>query len=44
MPETATNCVFGDKDRKMLYVTAGKSLYRIPVTVPGFAVYWPKEE
>ena len=28
-PETPTNCVFGGTDRKMLYVTAGKSLYRI---------------
>ena len=28
-PETPTNCVFGGKDRKTLYVTAGKSLYRI---------------
>ncbi len=42
-PETPTNCVFGGKDRKMLYVTAGKSLYRIPVSHEGFAVYWPKD-
>ncbi len=42
-PETPTNCVFGGKDRKMLYVTAGKSLYRVGLNVPGFAVYWPKE-
>ncbi len=42
-PETPTNCVFGGKDRKMLYVTAGKSLYRIPVSHKGFAVYWPKD-
>jgi gluconolactonase len=41
-PETPTNCVFGGKDRKMLYVTAGRSLYRIHLTVEGFAVYWPK--
>jgi len=33
--------VFGDKDRKMLYVTAGKSLYQIKVKIAGFAVYWP---
>jgi len=43
-PETPTNCVFGDKDRKTLYVTAGKSLYRVKLNVEGFAVYWPKEE
>lgn len=43
-PETPTNCVFGGGDRKMLYVTAGKSLYRIPLTVEGFAVYWPKDK
>lgn len=42
-PEDPTNCVFGEKDRKMLYVTAGKSLYRIPLRIEGFAVYWPKE-
>lgn len=42
VPETATNCVFGDKDRKTLYITAGKSLYRTKVQTPGFAVYWPK--
>ena len=42
VPETPTNCVFGDKDRKTLYVTAGKSLYRIRLGVRGFAVFWPK--
>jgi gluconolactonase len=41
-PETPSNCVFGGADRKMLYVTAGRSLYRIPLTIEGFAVYWPK--
>jgi gluconolactonase len=41
-PEDPTNCVFGDKDRKTLYVTAGKSLYRIKLKIEGFAVYWPK--
>jgi len=43
-PETPTNCVFGGKDRKTLYVTAGKSLYRITLNAEGFAVYWPKEK
>jgi gluconolactonase len=41
-PETPTNCVFGGVDRKMLYVTAGRSLYRIHLNAEGFAVYWPK--
>jgi gluconolactonase len=40
-PETPTNCVFGDEDRRTLYVTAGKSLYRIKTTKKGYAVYWP---
>ncbi len=42
VPETPSNCVFGGTDRKMLYVTAGRSLYRIHLGVEGFAVYWPK--
>jgi gluconolactonase len=41
-PETPTNCVFGGADRKTLYVTAGRSLYRIDVNAEGFAVYWPE--
>jgi gluconolactonase len=41
-PEVPTNCVFGGKDRKMLYITAGRSLYRLHLTIEGFAVYWPK--
>jgi len=44
MPETPTNCVFGGKDRHTLYVTAGKSLYRIKLNAKGFAIFWPKEE
>lgn len=41
-PETPTNCIFGGEDRKMLYVTAGRSLYRVHLTIEGFALYWPK--
>jgi gluconolactonase len=41
-PEDPSNCVFGGEDRRMLYITAGKSLYRIHLTIDGFAVYWPK--
>ncbi len=29
MPETPSNCAWGDADRKTLYITAGKSLYKI---------------
>ncbi len=34
-----TNLAFGGPDRKTLYVTAGKTLYRMPVNVAGYAVY-----
>jgi gluconolactonase len=36
-----TNLAFGGSGRKTLYVTAGKSIYKIPVSVPGYAVYPP---
>lgn len=36
-----TNLTFGGPDRKTLFVTAGTSIYRIPVTVAGYAVYPP---
>lgn len=42
-PELPTNCVFGGRDRAMLYITAGRSLYRIHLNAEGFAVFWPKE-
>jgi gluconolactonase len=35
-----TNLAFGGPDRKTLYVTAGKTLYRVPVEVPGYHL-WP---
>jgi gluconolactonase len=43
VPEVPTNCVFGGKDRSTLYITAGKSLYRVKTNAKGFAVFWPKE-
>jgi gluconolactonase len=43
-PEDPSNCVFGGRDRKMLYVTAGKSLYRMQLTIEGFAIFWPKDK
>ena len=36
-----TNVAFGGADRKTLYVTAGKTLYRFPVNVSGHAAYPP---
>ena len=36
-----TNLTFGGPQRKTLYVTAGKTVYRIPVNVSGYAVYPP---
>jgi len=42
-PETATNCTFGDKDLKTLYITAGTSLYKVRVNAVGFLAY-PKPQ
>jgi gluconolactonase len=36
-----TNLAFGGPDRKTLYVTAGTSIYKIPVAVSGYAAYPP---
>jgi gluconolactonase len=36
-----TNLAFGGPQRKTLYVTAGKTVYRIPTTVSGYALYPP---
>jgi len=35
VPETATNCAFGGADGKTLFITAGKSLYRVRVPYEG---------
>ena len=34
-----TNLAFGGPERKTLFVTAGKTLYKIPVNVEGYALY-----
>ena len=34
-PEGPSNCTFGGRDRKTLYVTARTSLYRLPMRVKG---------
>ena len=36
-----TNLAFGGPERKTLYVTAGRTVYRLPVNVSGYAVYPP---
>ena len=33
--DMVTNCCFGGKDRKTLLVTAGKTLWRVPMNIPG---------
>ena len=39
-PESPTNVEFAGADGKTLYITAGKSLYRIRTTMTGFRL-WP---
>jgi len=34
-PEDPTNCCFAGADRRTLYITAGKSLYRVTLTLKG---------
>ncbi len=42
IPEDAvTNCAFGDPDLKTLYITAGKTLFRIRLDITGH-VLWPR--
>ena len=33
-----TNLAFGGPDRKTLYVTAGKSVFKVPLAVTGYAL------
>lgn len=35
VPEKATNLAWGNKDYKTLYITAGNSVYRIPLNIAG---------
>jgi gluconolactonase len=39
--DLCTNLAFGGSGRKTLYVTAGKSIFKIPLTVSGYALYPP---
>lgn len=38
VPESVTNCNWGDEDKKALYITAGGSVYRIRLDAAGSAV------
>jgi gluconolactonase len=38
MPEHPANCTFGGKDKKTLYITAGPSVYSLPMKVAGMAL------
>jgi gluconolactonase len=35
VPQNPSNCSWGDAERKTLYITAGNSLYRIRLAIPG---------
>jgi gluconolactonase len=41
LEDVITNLAFGGPDHKTLFVTAGKTLYRIPIQVSGYALYPP---
>jgi gluconolactonase len=41
LEDVITNLAFGGPERKTLYVTAGKTLYQLPVRVSGYALYPP---
>lgn len=42
-PEDPSNCCFGGNDLKTLYITAGKSLYRISLIIAGINPTKPKD-
>jgi gluconolactonase len=35
VPEVTANCAFGDADKKTLYITANKGLYKIRIAIAG---------
>jgi gluconolactonase len=41
-PDSPTNVEFGGPDRKTLYITAGKSLYRITTNLTGYHLWPPR--
>jgi len=42
VPEPPTNVEFGGDDRKVLYICAGTSLYRIKTTMTGHHLWPPR--
>ncbi len=40
--DLCTNLAFGGPGRKTLYVTSGKTVYKVPLAVSGYALYPPK--
>ncbi|CAN5870556.1 SMP-30/gluconolactonase/LRE family protein [soil metagenome] len=40
--DLVTNLTFGGPDRRTLYVTAGRTVYKIPVAVEGYSLYPPR--
>jgi gluconolactonase len=42
--DVTTNLAFGGPDRRTLYVTSGKSIFKIPLAVTGYALYPPLKE
>ena len=42
--DLCTNLAFGGPDRKTLYVTAGKGIYKFPLAVSGYALYPPRNK
>jgi gluconolactonase len=39
--DLCTNLAFGGPDRNHLFVTAGKTIFKIPVSVSGYALFPP---
>ena len=39
--DVVTNMTFGGSDKKTLYVTAGKSLFKIGINVSGYSLFPP---
>ena len=42
--DVITNLAFGGPDRKTLHVVSGKSVFKIPVAVEGYALWPPVKE
>ena len=40
--DLCTNLAFGGPGRKTLYVTAGKTVYKVPLALSGYALYPPR--